>query len=174
MDRSRPRWRRGRAGRRSAAPSSDGASPAAPISQPLPAPALASGAAAGCGSPAAAAESPFSDAVRPARGATGRSCSTTSGQTGTRRCWPTKSSTRQLSLPGAEAQAATDLLLEQHRALRRAQQQQRVDHRQVDAFVVEVHCHQRAQFAAEQALRGAASSWVSSCPPRRRPASRHG
>jgi hypothetical protein len=54
------------------------------------------------------------------------------------RCRPTKSSIRQLSLPGSQAQAAADLLLEQHRALRGPQQQQRVDHRQIDAFVVEV------------------------------------
>ena len=56
-------------------------------------------------------------------------------------------------LAGCQAQAAANLLLKQHRALRGPQQQQRVDHRQVDAFVVEINRDQRAQFAAEQTLR---------------------
>jgi hypothetical protein len=70
-----------------------------------------------------------------------------------------------------QAQPAADLLLEQHRALRGPQQQQRVDHRQVDALVVEVDSHQRAQFAALRAA--AARGGVRRhrcCPPRRRPA----
>jgi hypothetical protein len=57
-------------------------------------------------------------------------------------------------LARCQAQAAADLLLEQHRALRGPQQQQRVDHRQVDAFVVEVDRHQRTQLAAEQHAAG--------------------
>ena len=60
-------------------------------------------------------------------------------------------------LAWCQAQPAADLLLEQHRALRGPQQQQRVDHRQVDALVVEVDSHQRAQFAALQPLRRAAA-----------------
>ena len=38
----------------------------------------------------------------------------------------------------ARSQATADLLLEQHRTLCRPQHQQRVDHRQVDTFVVEI------------------------------------
>ena len=46
-----------------------------------------------------------------------------------------------------EAQAAADLLLEEHRALRRTQEQQRIDERQVDALVVQVAGHQRGDLA---------------------------
>ena len=49
-----------------------------------------------------------------------------------------------------QTQSAADLLLEQHRALRRAQQEQRIDQRQVDALVEQVAGHQRGDLAPRQ------------------------
>ena len=61
------------------------------------------------------------------------------GRSGTRvRWWPTKSSTVQSVLAVGAAQAAAELLQEERRALGRAQQQQRVDVRDVDALVEQV------------------------------------
>ena len=56
-------------------------------------------------------------------------------------------------LGGVMAQPAPELLQEQRRALRRTQQQQRVDERQVDALVVEVAREQHVDGALLQARR---------------------
>ena len=51
-----------------------------------------------------------------------------------------------------KAQAASNLLLKEHRALRGTQQKQRVNRRQVNALIVKIAGHKRAQFAPRQTL----------------------
>ncbi len=86
-----------------------------------------------------------------------------------RRWLPTKSSTVQSAFPRARREPATELLQEERRALGRAQQQQRVDVRNVDAFVEQVDGEHDVDSSGVEVAQRAPFVRPSGCRPRSRP-----